>query len=328
MTGFENVYVYVSDALRCDWVPESIASEGDVMPTLAPAAYTPISFSSLASGLSPENHSVRSFHDCLEADTVLDGFESACYYDHPDGAMSRNVFGSHGDPRELDSVEEPFFYVERALDTHFPYGQVPHGNEIPDDPEMSGGHVERYERGVESTERHFWSHVQNLKDRGILEDTLVIFTSDHGELLGEHRLFRERHGHNMPLTRELCVVPTVFLNYEAGYERMRTIDIAPTAAALTDREFNSDGLNLEENLPERGTTMIQVNRKPLVAPTCEWRWKDDSWQRGVSGVKTDAATLAMDVLQPVKKTVKNVSLGETASTKGTEMSEDVSGLDV
>ena len=329
MTEFKNVYVYVSDALRYDSVPESIASEGRTIPTLVPAAYTPISFSSLASGLSPQNHSVRSFYDTLEEETVLQRFENPCYYDHPDDSMTQNVFGRYQDPVELDEIEEPFFHVERALDTHFPYGRVPHGNDIPENPDSSGTHTERYRRGVESTESHFWRHVRELEDRGILNDTLVIFTSDHGELLGEHRLFQERHGHNMPLTRELCVVPTVFLNHDAGYERMRTIDIAPTAAALTGRDFRSDGVNLEEELPTSGRTMIQVNRKPLVAPTCRWTWEKNSWKRGMSGVKVDAATLAMDVFQPVKKRLKNTNLGDLSiSREKSGEPEDFEDLEV
>ncbi len=45
--------------------------------------------------------------------------------------------------------------------------------------------------------------IQNLKDTGVYEETLIIFTSDHGELLGDHWLFGKRgyfdQGYKIPL---------------------------------------------------------------------------------------------------------------------------------
>lgn len=51
----------------------------------------------------------------------------------------------------------------------------------------------------------------NLERRGILDKTLVIITSDHGEAFGEHGLFQ--HGHS--LYRELVQVPLI-LRYPAA----------------------------------------------------------------------------------------------------------------
>jgi arylsulfatase A-like enzyme len=45
----------------------------------------------------------------------------------------------------------------------------------------------------------------DLKQRGDLEDTIVVFTSDHGENLGDHHLFGHRHG----LYQALVHVPLV-----------------------------------------------------------------------------------------------------------------------
>ena len=46
---------------------------------------------------------------------------------------------------------------------------------------------------------------EGLESRGILDDTIVVFTSDHGENLGEHHLFGHRHG----VYQQLVHVPLI-----------------------------------------------------------------------------------------------------------------------
>ena len=38
MAEFKNIYIYVSDALRYDCIPESVAEEGNVIHTVTPEA--------------------------------------------------------------------------------------------------------------------------------------------------------------------------------------------------------------------------------------------------------------------------------------------------
>ncbi|MFB6203659.1 MAG: sulfatase-like hydrolase/transferase [Candidatus Nanohaloarchaea archaeon] len=337
----KNIFIYVSDALRYDHVPKSIGEEGDVIPTLAPAGYTPISFSSLLTGLEPRKHGVRSFHDRLEEETGMDLFRNHCYYDHPDGPMAKNVMESYSGQEELGEIEQPFIHVERALDTHEPYAQIGHGNELPEEPDRSGEQEERYRGGVRSTEEHFWSHVQELKERGIYEDTLIIFTSDHGEFLGENRLFRERNAHNKPMHRELLQVPTVFLNHDTDWDRMRTTDIMPTALSIAGKEKVGEGKDLtSEEPPEKGYTMLQVNTSPLVVTGCEWNWNGEDWERGRGGLRTDLATVALDLIDPVRSRLRHtkladlmrpdsgVDLGRFNEEKRDEEPEELEDLDV
>lgn len=295
MSDFKNIFIYVSDALRYDYIPDSIADEGNVIPTLTPGSYTPISFTSMVTGLNPSDHNVRSFYESIEPMTFLDLFENHCYYDHPDSAMAKNIFGNYTSSKELEEMEEPFIYIERALDTHDPYGKVKHGNDIPDNRDQDGGHKELYRKGVESTEEHFWSHVSQLKEMGIYNDTLIIFTSDHGELLGKKLLFKNRYGHNKPVCRELNVGPTVFLNYENEWGRARLIDIIPTALDIIGRESLEDieGQSLRKALPEKGETMVQLNLKPPIIAKNNWYYNDE-WEPGISKIKTDIATVISD----------------------------------
>ena len=50
--------------------------------------------------------------------------------------------------------------------------------------------------------------LQELSQRGVLENTLVIVTADHGEHLGDHLLFF----HGCSLYRQLVQVPLVIVN--------------------------------------------------------------------------------------------------------------------
>jgi len=326
MPEFKNIYIYVSDALRYDHIPESIAKEGNVIPTLTPASYTPISFSSMLTGLNPSKHNVRSFHDTIENKTFLDMFENHCYYDHPDGAMSKNVFKNYTTSKELEDMEEPFLYVERALDTHYPYGEVNHGNELPKAQNQDGDIDERYDRGVNSTEKHFWEHIQKLKNLGLYEDTLIIFTSDHGELLDEKRLFRKRRGHNKPVCKELNIVPTVFLNHSNSWDRIRLIDLVATAIGILGerKPKDIDGKDLtREKSPKNGESMVQLNRKPPLIATSNWYFRDE-WSAGLSKIKTDLATLLSDLIDPLKKKLRNNKKDE----KHNYTRKEIEGIDV
>jgi phosphoglycerol transferase MdoB-like AlkP superfamily enzyme len=330
MAEFKNIFIFVSDALRYDHIPESIAEEGKVIPTLTPGGYTPLSFSSMATGLDPRKHSVRTFYDTLEEKTAFEEFENHSMYYHPGDAICRNIFKHVNTSIEVEDLEEPFLYLERALDTHSPYGAIKHGNEIPDDVDRSGTLEERYQRGVESAEEHFWEDVQKLKDRGVFEDTLVIFTSDHGELLNEKRVFKTRNGHNEPLGKELNVVPTVFLNYDVDWDHMRTIDILPTALALTGRTMEDiDGVDLTSSeAPLKGYSMMNITSEPRIAIGCNWKWKDDEWQQTISKVKTDAGTLLKDFLDPIKDTLRDNDAVKKLRSNTEETSGPVAHIDV
>lgn len=321
--GFRNVYIYVSDALRYDHVPESVAEEGKVIPTLTPGAYTPICFSSMLTGRDPQNHNVRSFYDTVNEKTVFDLFDNHCYYDHPEDAMSRNVFGNYNTAEELEEMEEPFFYVERSLDTHEPYGEVKHGNEVPSERYIDGTLEERYMEGVKSTVDHFWSHVEKLKELGLYENTLIIFTSDHGELLGEKKVFRSRKGHNKPMCRELNVVPTVLINHEAEFDKARTIDLVPTALSILDREksLETDGKDLTTKVVSTGVSMLQINTRPLLTASCKWKWTEQVWTPTASKIKTDLSTLLIDLINPLRIRVRNSKIADFVRPENSDNSQ-------
>lgn len=267
----KNILVFVADSLRYDYVPASIGHAGTLIKTLAPSLYTSTSFASLITARSPEHHNVRSFFDALNhhVPTVFDLFPYGSYYDHPVDPMCTIVLRNCPQPTELTAMKEPFVWIERALDTHIPYAKITHGNDIFSDyiqqsgkayiKALARGEINRYEeyvKGVKSVEAHFWKHVNELKTMDVYENTLIIFTSDHGELLGEHWV---GDVHNYPPCQELIEVPTVFLNTKIDYDFMRTIDIIPTALGIVNHESSIqwDGKDIRKHKPTRGANATQ-----------------------------------------------------------------------
>jgi arylsulfatase A-like enzyme len=284
--NIRNLFIFVADALRYDYAPKSITRAGALVTTLAPSLYTPTSFASLMTAMDAPNHNVRTFSDVLDPaiKTVFDLFENGGYYDHPDGELTNMAFRNLPKAEELADTKEPFAIVERAMESHAPYGQIKHGNDLShleliesayiQEMKRKGRIEDEYRRGAREVEKHFWAHVDELKDRGILDRTLVVFTSDHGELLGERFLLRKNYVHSFPPRRELVKVPTVFLNRDLGIEFMRTVDIVPTCISLMGkrtRMFECDGVDAMVAKPRTGRNFMHSPLK-LQPLSLDSRW--------------------------------------------------------
>lgn len=90
-----------------------------------------------------------------------------------------------------------------------------------------------YDAEIAFVDEHFGRMLEELDRRGFLEDTLVVFVSDHGEEFLDHG----RHGHGATLYQEQIHVPLI-LRLPGGLRRdadrseveaqVRQIDIVPT----------------------------------------------------------------------------------------------------
>ena len=281
MAEFKNVFIFVSDALSYEEVPEQLIeeAESDAVRTLAPSMHSPKSFTSLLTGLEVTNHEVYHFGDKLDQTHVLEMFENSNLFDD-DRSGVRYMLGLGDENPELTDMKEPFFWVERALETHLPYGYCnTHGEE--DEKESAEGEPlkgksreeiqEEYRAATGKSFRHFKRHVEELKEMGVYEDTLIIFTADHGELLGQRVTGRRRYRHVKPASRPLAEIPTVFYNHEIEADRMRTVDILPTALDLLDKEWmmETDGESILRELPTEG----KCPTGPYIFEL-DWHWDD------------------------------------------------------
>jgi hypothetical protein len=120
-----------------------------------------------------------------------------------------------------------------------------------------------YDGEIRSMDEAFGQLIDYLVEKGLYDDTIVIFTSDHGEALGEHGAVA-KHSH----TRydELLHVPLIVklpgsqLAATAIDQQVRSIDIMPTLLDILDLEppADTEGWSLVRMMHGRDT-------EPLVA---------------------------------------------------------------
>ncbi len=115
-----------------------------------------------------------------------------------------------------------------------------------------------YDAGIAYTDAHIGRLLTHLETLGIDEHTIVIVTSDHGDMLGEHGA----HNH-LYVYDENLLIPLVIAD-PAGRgagtripQQVRTVDIVPTVMALAGLEPDSslDGLSLVPLLEGRTLTL-------------------------------------------------------------------------
>jgi len=121
--------------------------------------------------------------------------------------------------------------------------------------------------------------IETADNLGLLENTIIIFTSDHGFYLGEHNLigksiiFKEFHG-LAPLYEEVAHIPLIVrfadeLSYPHGVEcdsLVQTPDITATILSLLHAEPppNMDGYPLQKLLEREAERSIAVSSPSLI----------------------------------------------------------------
>ncbi|QOS12738.1 AlkP-core domain protein [Haloferax gibbonsii] len=251
--SFDNVLLFVSDSLRYDAVQRSL--EQGVVKTIAAGTWSPPSFASIITGQPGPVHSVNSFDHKLRDDlpTIFDMAENVSFVNQ--GKQLGQVLGTETkvDEVSLEKIEPPFLYMERCLIPHAPYNHAEDDyiGSVRDYCISSKGNIQQdYYGGSSSSINKFKKRIKTLADRGLLDNTLVILTSDHGEILGEHGLF----GHGSTTTPELVYVPTYIHNncVDTPKDGITHIDLFPTIANIFDYELPGEYLGLDilqNNIP-------------------------------------------------------------------------------
>lgn len=142
-----------------------------------------------------------------------------------------------------------FFLFLHFWDTHTPYN-CPHrflkDKKIYDQKEML---LSKYHGAVQYVDQQIGKLVSFLESKGILDNTLLIITSDHGESLTEHDIFFDHHG----LYEVTTHVPLIF-HYPYYFSQpkrvqgyVQHVDLLPTLCEITgvdSGEVSFDGTTL------------------------------------------------------------------------------------
>ena len=115
--------------------------------------------------------------------------------------------------------------------------------------------------------------LREIEDEGVLDDTLVIFTSDHGEMLGQHGLW-----HKMVPYEEAIRVPLVMRYPRRISASLRSqvvaavIDIAPTILSVVGEQIQGEmvGRNLSPAFKDGAEFQSDPFRFAEHKPLGEW----------------------------------------------------------
>lgn len=191
----------------------------------------------------------------------FDSFLEDAVWTHSDAHALNEVFLDWLDEREAEAP--PFFAMLWYVDPHEPY-EAPRAwvekHVAEEDRELISYATRRpfkrnpsteaqrrvggalYDAEVEYLDSQLCDLFDELGRRGLVENTLIVFTSDHGESFYEHDDLSgyPLSGHGASLYREELAVPLIFKlpgGEHAGEvvpDRVRSVDIAPTVLTLVD----------------------------------------------------------------------------------------------
>ncbi|WP_423998589.1 sulfatase [Haloarcula salina] len=180
----------------------------------------------------------------------------------------------------LDS-EEPFFLWNHYMDTHGPYeppgeyatlyaDRTLSGREAQslyqraiDDPESISDEerqllIDLYDAEIKYNDERIGEFLNDLESRGILEDSLLIVTADHGDAFGEHGYYE----HPRYLHDEITHVP-LFVREPEGTDRtvetpVSTLDIVSTCKRIAGVDIDSARMSLLDQFGDDRTVFLQA----------------------------------------------------------------------
>ena len=166
------------------------------------------------------------------------------YHAPHDSAIAQPQFQGiyAGDPMPIPDNTDPYTINFPSFLEHLP----PHGYLTL--PEIAPAY-ERYYETLAGIDQAVGAVLNKLEALNILDNTMVIFTSDNGSLFGEHSLYEKRFAYDPSMRVPLFIrYPSWFAdNTIVESDMALNIDIAPTildAAGIEDT-FNFDGVSLK-----------------------------------------------------------------------------------
>jgi arylsulfatase A-like enzyme len=109
----------------------------------------------------------------------------------------------------------------------------------------AAGRLALYDGEIRNNDEKLRKFFDRMKAEGLFDDTLFIFTADHGEHFGEHRVF----SHQPPGHVQVTGVPLILYHHNAIPQRLRIeepvqlLDLMPTILEFAD--VDSSGLTMQ-----------------------------------------------------------------------------------
>ena len=185
-------------------------------------------------------HSVRKLHDLAREGTERPFFLVVSFTSPHDPWELRAEHWERYDPAEIDPPAVPAIPLERA-DPHSRRLRAMYGADraaLDDDRIRHARHA--YYAAISYVDDRIGEVLGALRDTGLDERTAVVFTSDHGEMLGERGLwFKMAFFEGAARVPLLLRAPGLPGGARVG-EPVSQLDVAPTLAALAGAEGDGD----------------------------------------------------------------------------------------
>jgi arylsulfatase A-like enzyme len=112
----------------------------------------------------------------------------------------------------------------------------------------------KYDASVVHADRKVGALVEGLRDRGLLDETAIIVTSDHGESLDEHGIYFDHHGLYDPQVRVPLLAAGPGIPDARREESVQLFDLGPTFLDLlgVDTTLDGEGRSLAPLLGQDG----------------------------------------------------------------------------
>lgn len=157
----------------------------------------------------------------------------------------------------LEEIEKPFFMWVHYFDPHFAY--LKHGEWA----SFGVSELDRYDQEIAYTDKQIARLFGELKKRGLYDNTIIVFTSDHGEEFEEHG------GHyHYTLYEETLRTPLIIKapGLEPGARKtvVEQIDFVPTILGLAGLPVADDlpGKDLFAGTAGSGPVFFERDRPP------------------------------------------------------------------
>jgi arylsulfatase A-like enzyme len=263
---------------------------------------------------------------------LLRTFGLARGFEHYDDAGILDYAGRPADDvtdaalRWLEARDErPFFLFLNYFDPHFPYAPPPPHDRafLPPgtapDPARRAQFGALYDAEIRFADRELGRLIRGLRERGDYERTLVVVTSDHGELLGEHGEW----GHGRFLFEELVRVP--LLVKPAGPSRLGRSEARPVQLLdLFPLLLESAGVPGPADIQGRAPPLVghpllaEVNPIASADPARRWR---ALWRGKDKLMQNDAAGRLLFDLESDPR--EQVDLAGREPSLGAQLSQDL-----
>ena len=171
--------------------------------------------------------------------------------------------------------------------------EQPHGYDGPFGPEQHVRIRQNYAAMIENIDRWLGVFVDKLKERGDYDNTVIVYSSDHGEMLGDHSLWGKTYPFHASAGVPLCIAgPGV----RDGFESDAMVSLIDLTATFMDYgEAGSleyqDGQSLRPILENAGDEHRPYARSALTRRGRLWRFAQDQRYKLVRGFGEDGPQL-------------------------------------